>query len=246
MTMLDYHFLERAMLANARRYRESQPFPHIVIDNFLSPKYVSTLLAHFPKPRVKKGQEDQSATMVDGMPAQFRKRWVSREQGVDPAIRRLYWELNSGPFISLLEAMTGIENLLPDPFLLGGGIHQTEPGGFLRVHADFNRHPKLHLDRRLNLLIYFNQNWRPEYGGNLELWSQDLSFCQHEVEPIAGRCVIFNTTSNSWHGHPKPLACPDGESRKSLALYYYTNGRPAEETIGDHDTLWQRLPGEGS
>ncbi len=243
MSMLDYNYLQRAMAGAAAQYRNAEPFPHAVIDNFLRPAFVEALVRHFPAPRSRQGQEDESA-YLDEAPAQFRKRWVSREQNVNVCIRRLYWELNAAPFVSLLEAMSGMDNLLPDPFLMGGGVHQTEPGGFLRVHADFNKHPKLKLDRRLNLLIYFNRDWPADYGGNLELWAPDMSHCVREVEPVAGRCVIFNTTSTSWHGHPRPLHCPQGETRKSLALYYYSNGRPAHEPAEAHDTLWQKLPEE--
>ena len=245
MTILDYDYLNVNMVDAAARYQGADPFPHIAIDNFLEPEVITALGKHFPESEVKPGQEDQSADL-DGKAAQFRKRWVSREARVHPALRRLYWELNSGPFIAMLEAMSGIDNLIPDPFLLGGGIHQTEPGGFLRVHADFNRHSKLNLDRRLNLLIYFIEDWQSEYGGNLELWNDDLSECVQEIEPLAGRCVVFSTTSTSWHGHPRPLACPVGRTRRSVAMYYYTNGRPEEENSEGHDTLWQHLPDEKS
>jgi Rps23 Pro-64 3,4-dihydroxylase Tpa1-like proline 4-hydroxylase len=242
--LLDYSKLAPCLIEGAASYQGADPFPHIVIDDFISEAVVSALLPHFPQAVVKAGQEDRSADMTDGKPAQFRKRWVSREAAVNIALRRLYWELNSGRFIALLEKMTGIENLLPDPYLLGGGVHQTMPGGFLRVHADFNTHPELHLARRLNLLIYFNQDWEEAWGGNLELWKQDVSEREKSIAPLAGRCVIFNTTSISFHGHPEPLLCPEGITRKSVALYYYTNGRPQEEGQTAHDTLWQNLPGE--
>jgi len=246
MSLLDYDYLGPLMEGAQTRYQEADPYPHIVIDNFLRPEMVAALLPPFPQAVVKPGQEDRSADTDDGVPAQFRKRWVSRENAVNLAIRRIYWELNSGSFIRLLEAMTGIKNLLPDPYLQGGGVHQTLPGGFLRVHADFNKHRELGLDRRLNLLIYFNPGWLEEYGGNLELWSADMRECRQTIAPLAGRCVIFSTTSTSFHGHPHPLACPEGETRKSLALYYYTNGRPLAEEAAPHDTLWQKLPGEAS
>lgn len=242
MNVLNYEQLEQAMIGGASAYRSADPFPHIVIDDFLTPELVSQFAALFPKPRVKPGQEDRSADTADGVPAQFRKRWVSREMGVDIAFRRLYWELNAGPFVSLLEGMSGINHILPDPHLLGGGVHQTEAGGFLRIHADFNRHPAFGLDRRLNLLIYFNPDWELDWGGDLELWSEDMTSCRQQIAPVAGRCVIFNTTSTSFHGHPHPLDCPPGITRKSLALYYYTH---SADVVGEgHDTLWQQLPEE--
>jgi Rps23 Pro-64 3,4-dihydroxylase Tpa1-like proline 4-hydroxylase len=141
--------------------------------------------------------------------------------------------------------LTGIEGLLPDPHMQGGGIHQIHRGGFLRVHADFNKHPKFGLDRRLNLLLYLNKDWQEEYGGEIELWSRDMARCERRILPTARRCLIFSTLSDSYHGHPHPLTCPEGMTRKSIAMYYYTNGRPAEEQRPQHGTLWQKLPQEG-
>jgi Rps23 Pro-64 3,4-dihydroxylase Tpa1-like proline 4-hydroxylase len=150
--------------------------------------------------------------------------------------------LNSNPFVGFLEKITAITGLLADPHLQGGGVHNTRPGGYLKVHADFNKHPRYGLDRRLNLLIYLNEDWQPEYGGDLELWSPDMQSCIHSIAPIAGRCVIFRTSSNSYHGHPHPLTCPPDRSRRSVALYYYSNGRPDEDGSREHGTLWQETP----
>jgi hypothetical protein len=127
---------------------------------------------------------------------------------------------------------------------MGGGLHQIERGGYLKIHADFNRHPKFKLERRLNLLLYLNENWKEEYGGHLELWNREMTHFVHKILPTFNRCVIFNTTDTSYHGHPEPLACPQGMTRKSLALYYYSNGRPAEEESPEHGTLVRPRPGE--
>jgi Rps23 Pro-64 3,4-dihydroxylase Tpa1-like proline 4-hydroxylase len=147
-------------------------------------------------------------------------------------------------FIDFLETLTGITGLLPDPHLWGGGLHQIQRGGFLKVHADFNRHERLDLDRRLNLLVYLNKDWKEEYGGQLELWSRDMKRCEERVLPVFNRCVVFSTTDTSYHGHPDELTCPEGWTRKSMALYYYTTGRSAEETSQSHSTLYQERPGE--
>src|SRR6185436_17882303 len=134
--------------------------------------------------------------------------------------RRFIWGLNSQVFLTYLETLTGIEGLIPDPHLFGGGLHQIVPGGFLKVHADFNRHEKLKLDRRLNVLIYLNRDWKEEYGGHLELWNRDMSRPERRVLPLFNRCVVFSTTDFSYHGHPDPLRCPEGRTRKSIAMYY--------------------------
>ena len=41
--------------------------------------------------------------------------------------------------------------------------------------------------------------------------------------------VIFSTNDFSNHGHPDPVACPQNQSRKSIALYYFSEGRPPED-----------------
>jgi hypothetical protein len=140
--------------------------------------------------------------------------------------------------------LTGISGLIPDPYLEGGGLHQIERDGFLKVHADFNVHAKLRLDRRLNFILYLNQDWREEYNGHLELWDRGMTRCVRKVLPVCNRAVVFVTTDWSFHGHPEKLACPPGRTRKSVALYYYTNGRPAEERSAGHGVLWQERPSD--
>ncbi|HMP28914.1 MAG TPA: 2OG-Fe(II) oxygenase [Saprospiraceae bacterium] len=138
--------------------------------------------------------------------------------------------LNSEPFLEFLQELTGIEEtLIPDPYLDGGGFHEIKPGGFLKLHVDFHKHKKLGLSRRLNFLIYLNEDWDESYGGHFELWEKDMSKSAVKILPLFNRIAMFSTTGDSWHGHPDPLSCPPDRSRKSLALYYYTNGRPAHE-----------------
>lgn len=243
--VIDYQRLTNEASAMAERFQCADPFPHIVIDDFLSAGFVAALNAQFPDISAQKKSGSTAHIPVlldDGTEAQLGKEWLSRERLVPLIFRRLYWELNSNPFVGLLEKITGIKGLLADPHLAGGGVHNTNTGGYLKVHADFNKHPQYGLDRRLNLLIYLNENWLPEYGGDLELWTADMQSCVQSIAPIAGRCVVFKTTSTSFHGHPHPLRCPASRSRRSIALYYYSNGRPAEEGAGEHGTLWQELP----
>jgi Rps23 Pro-64 3,4-dihydroxylase Tpa1-like proline 4-hydroxylase len=140
--------------------------------------------------------------------------------------------------------LTGIQDLISDPFYRGGGLHNILPGGKLGVHADFNKHQKYDLDRRLNLLLYLNKDWKEEYGGHIELWDKNMQKCVKRVLPIFNRVVIFTTTDHSFHGHPDPLNCPNPMSRKSLALYYYTHGRPEEDESQTHSTLFKLRPGE--
>jgi len=217
-------------------YQSAEPFPHVVIDDFLPADSLRRVVDNFPG-------ADEIDWFDFNNPRQ-RKLAAEDETLIEDNARWLLYQFNSATFINFLERLTGIQGLISDPFFIGGGLHQIERGGYLKVHADFNRHPKFQLDRRLNLLLYLNENWQEEYGGHLELWNRDVTRCVRKVLPIFNRCVIFNTTDSSYHGHPEPLRCPRGMTRKSLALYYYTNGRPETESSAEHGTLVQPRPGE--
>ena len=136
--------------------------------------------------------------------------------------------MNSQPFLNFLQELTGVECLLPDPALVGGGLHSVMPGGSLEVHTDFNTHPQTQLLRRVNVLLYLNQNWESAFGGNLELWDASMSECVRSIEPIFNRMVVFHSIDISYHGHPQPLTCPEDRIRKSIAVYYYTPGEPED------------------
>lgn len=241
--LVNYHALLAAQEELAQLYQSNQPFPHIVIDDFLPPGTISKLLAEYPHDQSLPIWND--ATHKDkssGEYVQKDKRNIRDNLRMPATYRQLIWELNSHYFLDFLSKMTGIGNLIPDPNLRGAGIHQIGRGGFLKVHADFASHREFAIDRRLNFLLYLNQDWPEEYGGHLELWDKAMQGPPLRVLPILNRCVVFSTTSTSYHGHPRPLTCPDGIYRKSLALYYYTNGRPAGEAEPGFATLWQDVP----
>lgn len=233
--------LEPLARTHGDAYRSAEPFPHIVIDDFLPATTVDRILAEFP-----------SATAAHDDPAWRRyqraqerdKYQLSDERRIPPFIREVLFAFNSAVFLGFLQELTGIRGLVADPSLWGGGLHQTTRGGKLGIHADFNRHPDLDLDRRLNLLLFLNPGWDERWGGALELWARDMKRCAVRIVPVLNRCVIFSTNDWSFHGHPDPLDCPPEVSRRSLALYYYSNGRPADEVIPRHnDTLFRRRPG---
>ena len=229
--MLDPDRLRALGESLAGSYRSAQPFPHAVIDDFVPPEVVRAVVAEYPRDRA-----EWDLYLDEG---NSNKLAISDDSRLGETSRRLISELNGGAMIRFLEAMTGITGLVADPHLLGGGLHQLDPGGFLRVHADFNHHPHLKLDRRLNFLLYLNEGWQDAWGGALELWNGDMSERVQRIVPVAGRAVVFSTTSTSYHGNPEPVACPDGLARRSIALYYYTNGRPEEERGARHNTLYQ-------
>lgn len=222
--------------ASAAAYRKARPFPHVVIDDFLPVEPVERALAAFPKPGDLDWQSFRN-------PNEKKLAFAAAER-MPPGIRELLYFLNSATTLDFLGRLTGIPGLIPDPYFTGGGLHQIEPGGHLGVHADFNVYERLRLDRRLNLLLYLNRDWQEAWGGHFELWDERMTRCEARVAPLFNRCVVFSTTDTSYHGHPHPLRCPPDRVRRSLATYYYTNGRPAAEQSEAHSTLFQARPDE--
>lgn len=212
-------------------YRNAEPYPHLVLDNFFDPVLIDLILDEFPKPNQIKWQQFDNEREI--------KLASASEASFGPVTRLLLYHLNSITFLEFLSEVTGIPNLIPDPSFNGGGLHQIMPGGKLGIHADFNKHGDYQLDRRLNLLLYLNKDWQDEWGGHLELWDRDMTSCQKKVAPVINRVMIFGTTDYTYHGHPDPLRCPQDRTRKSLALYYFSNGRPSAEVSADHTTLFK-------
>lgn len=200
-------------------YSANPPFPHLVIEG----AWDSALLAECKR---EIGQFSAWDGEKDFYGAR-KKRFCGDLEALPTSVAQVIREASSPAFLRWLEQLTGESGLLPDPYLEGGGIHQIVPGGFLKVHADFNWNDQLKLYRRLNVLIYLNPSWRQEWGGGLELWTTDMAACAKLVLPEANTMVVFTTDDRSFHGHPQPLACPAGVSRDSVALYYYSSIEPA-------------------
>jgi len=218
------------------QYRSAQPFPHIVLDDFIGAEVLKAVLAEFPSSTDKEFfDRDQERFKFQFRPGQI-------QSGL---IRNLFAELNGQAFLGFLEQMTGISGLIPDPHYDGGGLHETKRGGHLGVHADFNIHDQLKLERRLNLLVYLNEDWEEDYGGQLELWDREMKQCVVRVPPLFGRAVIFNTDLDSFHGHPDPLNCPPDRTRRSIATYYYSAAEDGLNALPKRTTNFRARPGSG-
>ena len=221
-------------------FNSARPFRNTVIDGFFPDQLLEEVISELPGPEEwDKHPEWRNADRTDA-----KKLMVNRDWMLGPMTRHLLSQFNSASFVNFLEKLTLIDGLVPDPHFFGGGLHQIEAGGFLKVHADFNIHNRLKLDRRLNAILYLNRDWDDAWGGHLEMWDRDMTHLVKRIAPEFNRLVIFETTDFSFHGHPDPLACPPGTRRRSLALYYYSNGRPEHERSGKHGTLHQVRPGE--
>jgi hypothetical protein len=214
-TIFDFARWNERLSEDAKRYKSAEPYPHIFLENFLEEWAANKALSEFPNV--------QDSGWIHYVHVNEKKHGLNKMDLLPPFIRQLITELNSPQFLEYISTLTGIKNLLPDDMLEGGGLHQSKRGGFLNIHADFTVHPhKRNWKRRVNILVYLNKNWEKSYGGDLELWDRKMKGCVQKIEPIFNRCVIFNTDEDSYHGLPDPIQCPEDMTRKSIALYYFT------------------------
>ena len=232
--MLHIDSLEASLPELAKRYAGARPFPHLVLDDVLQPAVLNRAYAEL--------RETDAQEWTSYIHLNERKLANTDPETWGATLQTVADALMSAPFVDFLRRLTGFPTLLADPSMDGGGLHRSSAGGYLNIHADFTAHHTNHnWQRRVNVLLYLNPEWRPEWGGALELWAADMSGCEERIEPVGNRMVVFTTAEDSFHGHPQPMTCPPGVSRQSLALYYFTE----EVAVHARSTNYRGRPGDG-
>lgn len=196
----------------AQEFKTARPFPHLVMDGMFCDSLLNEALQAFNLDHISNINVFQNQLQS--------KRSTSTKSVMPAAIQRYFDIVNGAPFLRLLTRLTGITNLLPDPYLYGGGMHEVAGQGHFQVHTDFRYHPHTCLENRLALLTYLNHDWKPEYGGLLELWQKNPTRPVRKIVPRFGRSVLMLQSPDSWHGHPQ--AARAGYLRRTLITYFYT------------------------
>lgn len=236
MRFVDINTLQSRLGQLRQGFNEAHPFRYLVVDDFLMPEQAQKLLDDFPD---SKSETWNKSTYIH-QKGKLQKSTFDKGS----IFSAFFSEINSKQFVSFLNELTSIPDLIADPNLFGAGLHQSLNGAFLDVHVDFNVQPETKLYRRLNLLLFLNKDWKEEYGGTLELWDMEKKLCIEKIIPAFNRCVIFETNRKSYHGHPTPLNVPEGVTRKSLAVYYYTQDASADvKTLGEHNSIFVSTQG---
>lgn len=225
MALFDIEALEQQAASVAASFRAAEPFPHAVLDGLLA--ITPAEVTSFP-------DADWDGWTKLGDSYQHNKRACNDISVIPEPMASLIRQLSEPAFLRVLEKVTGIDKLLPDPYLTGGGLHLSGPSGVLAPHTDFHHYRTLDLYRRINVLVYLNDDWSLDDGGCLTLYDGETEVVT--VVPTFGRTVIFRTDDDSVHGFPTPVV--EGKWRRSVALYYYTS-TPAEKFSGDETTYWR-------
>jgi 2OG-Fe(II) oxygenase superfamily len=212
-------------------YQNASPFPHVIIDDLFSAELLDRVVA-------------EAATLTQ-------EQWLNVEQagleridrlrsGVDirTAGSQLIGVLHSATFLYLLSEITGIWQLLPDPYLQGAGHARMQRDGYFKIHSDRNVAYDTGLRRRLAMIIFLNRDWPAEYRGELEFWDPQAKGCEVSIAPLFNRTVIFEVAHPNYHGVPHPLACPPSRVRRSFMAYYHTAGAEETQKVMPHTSIF--------
>lgn len=243
----DVRYLKYLVDKHKTEYLSAEPYNHVVIDNFLPKEIANLVYKEFPKVYNTKEQpipwrfSGPGTTKKITDKIHLNKLRCSDENFFGPLTRHLMMIFNSFTFLMFLEGITGIKELITDPSFGGCGLHTTGRGGKLMIHVDCSRHPNKRCDQMLNMLLFLNKNWKEDYGGDFELWSLDGKQMCKKVAPVFNRLVLFNTGTNTFHGHPYPINCPENMRRNSLSVYYYVIDRQRDKNyLGHREKVYWR------
>jgi len=221
--------LPESLKTLAARYKSAKPFPHVVIDNLFPDRLLDDLVGEMPPIRgdywVHHDNEHEE------------KYGLRSAVELGPIGSQLTALLHSATFLYFLSELSGVWQLLPDPYLQGAGYNLIPHGAKFDVHCDRNVAYETGLSRRLALIVYLNKDWQHEYGGQLELWNHDGTSCEALVEPVFNRTIVFAIDDGYYHGVPSPINSPFGWSRKSFLLYFHT-ANSGGRTVAPHTSIW--------
>jgi Rps23 Pro-64 3,4-dihydroxylase Tpa1-like proline 4-hydroxylase len=238
MEFINLESLTERLTTIKNNFQSKKPFKFVEFDDFFLAEKAEEIYQDYPAIE----NESWDGTTYLDQKNKFRKSEFENGSVLD----KVFKELNSPTFLNWLQEVTQLEDtIIADAGLFGGGLHQSTNGAFLNVHVDYNIHPDTKFHRRLNVIIYMNKDWQDDYEGHLELWdfSGENKVLLAKIAPTFNRCVIFETNEVSFHGHPKALKTPKHVNRKSIATYYYTKTRPAQESVADHNTIYVNTEG---
>tara|TARA_B100000378_G_scaffold8150_1_gene7207 strand:+ start:1360 stop:2127 length:768 start_codon:yes stop_codon:yes gene_type:complete len=222
---------------NHKKFIAAKPFPHIFFDNFLDEKLASSLSDNFP-------DYDDKISWIARNTENIKKKYQQDDKELPKIFRLMLREFNSKEFLLFLEALTGVEYLIPDPYFINGGIHMSKTGDYLKVHVDFNWNHMIQANRRINALLYLTPSWNKDWNGALELFEAGGTKPVETIYPEFNRLVVFLTSGKSFHGHPVPLNTPDGIYRQALNLYYYSRHKDEQYEQEPHFTKYTRQSSE--
>jgi Rps23 Pro-64 3,4-dihydroxylase Tpa1-like proline 4-hydroxylase len=195
------------------QFSKADPFEHIIIPNFLNEEYAEQIFNTFPTD-IHSGKWYEYYNPLEIKYANDDIKNMPR------GIKKLFYLLSTKEITEKFAELSSINDLEHDTFLHGAGIHIHPRNGKLNMHLDYEKHPYLNKERRLNMILYMSKDWKEEWNGDTQLWDNKMEKCVVKSHVKFNTAIIFRTNEISWHGLPDLIKCPEDVLRKSIAYYY--------------------------
>ena len=191
---------------------DTNPIPYILIDNFLKDDMYQSINKEYPNKLDESWWKYENPLEV--------KYANDKIHEYSKNTQNLFYALSHQEFINKIGNIFNIHNLEYDPHCHGGGLHMMPKYGRLNMHLDYEIHPITNKKRRLNIILYMNDEWDKSWNGDTQLWDETMSKCMVKSYPKRNKALIFVTNDDSWHGIPNKIMCPENIFRKTIAFYY--------------------------
>jgi hypothetical protein len=205
------------------------PYPMIVLDNFL-PTDIALKL------------NEECNTIPDQYWTTFDRRGSHMKEckqlHVAPEAYKFVNEMHSALGMEWLTKITGITDLIPDPYLVGAGYSRAYTGDTLQLHTDFNWNDQLRLHRMASFIVYLNPDWKEEWGGALEFTDFDRKETIQKIPTMFNRAVIWRHHKRGFHGFPEPMHCPADQTRNTFRLFFYYSDANYKDDDRPHRSLY--------
>jgi len=221
----------------SKDYITNKPYPYVIIPNFLNKTFIDNIYNEYLE-----CSNDLSDWHLYNNPLEVKYAY-DNINSCGENIKKLFKLYSSKESIELFNRLTDNKNLEYDSTLHGCGLHLMPKNGRLAVHLDYEKHPILeNKQRKINIILYLNKEWKSDWNGSTELWNKDCNICSVESPIVYNTAIIFQTNDISWHGVPGKINCPDNESRKSIAYYYISEleNNPDNNKIGNNGSGYRQ------
>lgn len=234
--IFDYECFESRIAKEKNKYNERTPYPYAYFDGLFDEDLLDTVNKEIDVASFRK-----DARAIEGVEVKTRSDFEDNES-LPPSIRKVFETINGGRFLNMVTNLTGISGLISDPYFDGGGVNIIENQGTLAVHVDGTTQHRMQVSRRINAILFLNDDWNVDWNGYHEQWmytndalspfdSDQEWKCVRKILPKKNRLYIFTTNDHSWHGHAGVLNVPEEVQRRSLISYYYTASRPESDVL---------------
>ena len=192
-----------------------EPYPYLIIDNFLPTEEYRQLSIELDETekQIRKSFRTplERKTIYSNISLKENARRFVSLMSSDEIKSMITEKINCSQIISLGELHNN-EGISP--------FHVTHNDGYLGSHIDHSCVKKGFYRHIANTIFYASSAWDESWGGNTILFSKNGFFQKELISPIPNRLIVFIHTANSFHGVSKYKSHLNIERRSFYHDYY--------------------------